>query len=325
MKVLLIGLGGFGKNHLRVWRELNQEVFVCDVKPDRLALCEPYNIPKDHQGTRYEEYLDRVDAVDIVTPTDSHFAITRTCLKAGKDVFVEKPITLRSEEALELKRLEEQTQQIVQVGHLFRFNPASLYIKTIIAEGILGPVRCLQGFFKGFKRMRTDVGVTQTDSVHFLDLFSWFLDQRPKAVTAITRDYFRRNLDDVSHLFLEYEDGVFAHIESGYFDPRTFRHVTIIGAKASLCSDIVAQKVEIFKNMHVMLNGYVTAMAGGAESPSITTKEPLELELRAFLNSVEHRTPPPVGIEEGYTALKIVEAAYESSRQGRRVLISYEA
>ena len=325
MKILLIGLGGFGKNHLRVWSEFHQDVFVSDLEADRLSWCETYNIPKERWSTGYEDLLDQVEAVDIVTPTDSHFQIAKTCLEAGKDVFIEKPIALTSEEAWQLEQLNARAQRIVQVGHIFRFNPASQYIKRAITEGVAGRVHYLQGFFKGFKRMRTDIGVTQTDSIHFFDLFNWFLDQRPCAVTAITRDYCGRHLDDLSHVFLEYPGGVLAHVESGYFDPQTYRHVTVIGEQLSLRSDVVAQQVEVYKQMHVSRGGVVTAIANGIESPNIVTREPLELELRAFLESVSQRRPPLVGIKEGYVTLKIVEAAYESSQKGQRVPIEYAA
>ena len=324
MKILLIGLGGFGKHHLRVWRELGHEVFVSDIDAAKFAMCGTYNIPADHQHPVWNTFLDRVDAVDVVTQTDAHFDLARACLQAGKDVFVEKPLALSSEQALALLRLNETAQRIVQVGHIFRFNPAAQYIKMAIANGQLGQIRCLQGFFKGFKRMRTDVGVTQTDSIHFFDLFNWFLGQRPIAVTAITRDYAGRGLDDLSHTLLEYDQRIVAHVESGYFDPRTYRHVTIVGEEGAMRSDIVAQRVELFNNRHVAQQGHVTAVSGGVELPAITTKEPLELELRAFLESVRTRRAPLAGIAEGYVTLKVTEAAYASSSRGARVLVQYE-
>ena len=324
MRVLLIGLGGFGKHHLRVWRELGQEVFLCDQDAGRLALGDPYNIPADHRGTRYEPFLDRVDAVDIVTPTDAHHPIAQACLEAGKDLFIEKPVTLRSHEARALQRLSERQRRIVQVGHIFRFNPAAQYIKAAIGEGRLGAVRYLQGLFKGFKRMRTDVGVTQTDSIHFFDIFTWFMGHRPQAVTAITRDYAGRQLDDLSHAFLEYEGGVLGHVESGYFDPDTYRHITVIGDRAAVRSDVVAQRVELFRNRHARQGSLVTASSDGMELPHVITKEPLELELRAFLQCVQTRSRPLAGLEEGYVTLKITEAAYESSASGRRVPITYD-
>ena len=109
MKILLIGAGGFGKNHLRIWSELHQDVFVCDRDAERLSWCETYNIPKERRSIHYEDLLDQVEAVDIVTPTDSHFQIAKTCLEAGKDVFIEKPIALTSEEAWQLEQLNART------------------------------------------------------------------------------------------------------------------------------------------------------------------------------------------------------------------------
>lgn len=322
-RILLVGVGGFGKNHLRVWRELNQDVYVCDLDQRKLAVCRDDGIPADHQGTVVEAFLDRVDAVDIVTPTGAHFELVKACLEAGKDIFVEKPITQSSDQALALRELNIRARRIVQVGHIFRFNPAAQYIKTAVTEQRLGTIRYLQGLFKGFKRMRTDVGVTQTDSIHFFDLFNWFLGKRPTAVTAVTRDYGQRGLDDFSHVFLQYDHEVIAHVESGYFDPQTYRHITIVGDRAALVSDIVAQHVVLSHQGHVARDGRLSAVSSGVEQPPITTKEPLELELRAFLHSIETRQEPLAGIEEGYVTLKITEAAYESSRLGRQVRMHY--
>lgn len=323
MKILLIGLGGWGKNHLRVWSGLQQELFVSELDTSRFSLCDLYKIDDAHRTTNYHEFLDKVDAVSIVTPTDTHFKIAKDCLEAGKDVFIEKPVCLRSDEAKELRQLVQEQKRILQVGHIFRFNPASTFIKERIDAGDVGKLRYLYGTFKGFKRARTDVGVTQTDSIHFFDLFNYFLGSVPTAVTAVTRDFMGRGLDDLSFVILEYGD-IVAYIESSYFPPGTSRDITIIGEKRSLTSNITGQYVEVHKKHHALENGMWQAVDEGIEIPKITTQEPLQLELKHFLDCVEQRKEPMANITSGFNTLRIVESAYQSSKEGKRVEITYD-
>lgn len=322
LKILLIGIGDFGKNHLRVWSELNQTLYVADANEKTLEKCRTYNLDNSRISTDYHDFLDEVDAVDIVTPTNSHFKICRECLLEEKDVFVEKPITMHSSEAKKLIELSDKNARILQVGHIFRFNPASQYIKEQIAQKTLGNIRYLYGHYMGFKRARADVGVTQTDSIHFFDLFNFFLNKKPVEVTAVTRDYLGRGMDDTSVALLDYGREL-AQVESGYFPPGNWRDVCVMGEKASVVCNTVKQDVAVYYNHHELRNGAWTAVENGIMHPKIITKEPLHQELRAFLDSMETRNKPNADGESGYVTLKIVEAAYESSRKGKKVRIDW--
>lgn len=322
MKILLIGVGGFGKNHLRVWNELNQDLYVADLSHQALDKCKIYNINKSKISTNFHDFLDKVDAVDIVTPTDFHYDICKECLVAGKDVFVEKPITMYSHEARRLIELSDEYNRILQVGHIFRYNPASKYIKNQIDNGALGKIRHLFGHYMGFKRARTDVGVTQTDSIHFFDLFNFFLGKKPTSVTAVTKDYLGRGMDDTSVVLLDYGKEM-AQVESGYFPPGNWRDIVIMGDKASIVSNIVKQDVALYNNYHKMENNIWTAIDEGVVRPKIITKEPLYQELRTFLDSVKTRNKPSADGESGFQTLKIVEAAYQSSKKGKKVSIDW--
>ncbi len=321
-RILQVGLGGWGKNHLRVWSELRQEVFVVDVVERSLQECQVYNIPASRTGTDFRAFLDKVDAVDIVTPTDTHFPVAKACLEAGKDVHVEKPLTLNTREAGALVKLAQEQKRIVQAGHIFRYNPASLFIRDAIRNGDLGAVRVLFGRYAGFKRPRTDVGVLQTDAIHYLDLFSYFLDRLPQRVRAVTRDFLGRGLEDTAFVDLDYGSAI-AHVEAGYFPPDTQRDVTVVGDQKTIASDIVAQKVSVYSQRHVKKEGRWGVDGGSVFSPEIKAGEPLKIELESFLRCLESRERPIADGQVGLEALKIVEAAYESSRLRREVEIQW--
>ena len=164
MKLLLIGVGRWGRNHLKALKNLADELYVVDADPSQLKACEEFSIPGDHLSTDYHDFLDRIDGVDIVTPADSHLAICMDCFRKGKHVFVEKPIAPTSQKAREMFHQAEESRLILQVGHIYRYHPASSKIKQII-EGRLGTLEYAYGHFMGFKRPRMDVGVTLGENI----------------------------------------------------------------------------------------------------------------------------------------------------------------
>jgi predicted dehydrogenase len=188
-------------------------------------------------------------------------------------------------------------------------------------SGVVGPVRYCTGRLAGFKRPRTDVGVTQTDGIHYFDLFSYLLEEHPIAVTATLRDFLGRGMDDVGFCSVEY-GRVPAFVEAGYFAPGTYRDCVIVGEQETLAGDFGTAEVRILANRHVKQGGSWNAPDGAGETLKASGPEPLRQELTLFLDACTRRTAPPVDVEAGLLALRVVEAAHRSSELGRRVLLS---
>lgn len=321
MKLLLIGVGRWGRNHLKALRGLAGELYVADSDPNQLKICEEFSIPPDHRSTDYRDFLDRVDGVDVVTPADSHLRICGECFEKGKDVFVEKPISLTCAEAEEMISQADKRRLILQVGHIYRYHPAVLKIKGLVEEGSLGMVQYAYGHFMGFKRPRTDVGVTQTDAIHYFDLFNYLLSGPPQAVTSVVRHYLNLPLDDTSVSVLEYGKR-FVFVEAGYMPPEKRRDISIVGDRASVYCNFQKNSLLLYENRYEKQGERWVALEGRVSEISIDAGEPLQMELKAFLNSIKDRSKPSADGQAGYEALKIVEACYESSRKGGRVEIT---
>jgi len=323
LKILLIGAGRWGKNHLKVLTKLVDEVYVVDSDLNQLEICREFSIPPNHLSTHYQDFLDQVNGVDVVTPADSHLAICKDCFKKGKDVFVEKPIALISQEAREMINQAERNGLILQVGHIYRYHPASLKIKQIIKEGRLGSVEYAYGHFMGFKRPRMDVGVTQTDAIHYFDLFNYLFGKPPQAVTAVVKNYLHLPLDDTLVSVLDYQ-GRIVFIEAGYMPPEKRRDIAIVGDQASLYCDFQKNSLLFCGNRHERQGERCVALEGDVQGISIEPEEPLAIELKAFLDSIKNRSKPLADGEAGYEALKVVEACYESSQKGKRIEIKWK-
>ena len=187
-KVLLLGLGRWGVNHLRNLNAMPVELYVAEVDAKRLEPARKLGLTEARLTTNYRELVSKMDCVIVVTPAQTHFQICKEFLEAGKDVFVEKPITLVSEDARQLTELAEKNKRILQVGHIFRFDPASEWLRQAIQTGQFGRVQMLRSNFSGFKRPRNDSGIMFADAIHFVDLFNYFLGRTPKRVTAVLQD-----------------------------------------------------------------------------------------------------------------------------------------
>lgn len=322
MKLLLIGVGRWGKNHLQTLVQLVDELFVADSDPDQLRTCNEFSIPPDHLSTNYFEFLDVVEGVDIVTPADSHLSISKECFKKGKDVFVEKPIALTSKEAKSMINEAEKRGLILQVGHIYRYHPAVSKIKTFLKEGKLGTIRYAYGHFMGFKRPRMDVGVTQTDAIHFFDLFNYIFGRPPQAVRAMVKHYLNLPLDDTSISVLEYGEKMVL-VESSYLPPEKRRDISIIGGKGSIYCDFQKNSLFFYENRHEKQSGKWVAIEGKCSEIPIGSEKPLAIELKTFLESIETRKRPLADGQAGYEALKVVEACYQSSQHGKRIEIEW--
>ncbi|HDS16890.1 MAG TPA: Gfo/Idh/MocA family oxidoreductase [Proteobacteria bacterium] len=322
MKILQIGSGRWGSNHLRILRGLGVEVFVAELAADERRRCLSEGLPADHVSENFEDFLDRVDAVDIVTPAQTHLPIAISAMARHKDIFCEKPLAENSAKADEFAAAVKQAGVLCQVGHVFRYDPASAYMKNAIEAGELGAIRSLSGSFSGFKRPRDDGGVTISDAIHFVDLFNYLLAATPDRVMAQCHDLLGRGLDDQAWLWLAYGE-TRAVIEANYFSPHKSRLVTVIGEKATLvCNFAAAQdKITIFNNRHVREQGTWQGIAGEIMEKEIPPSEPLLLELQDFIACVRGRRQPRAGAEAGAAAVRVIDAALEASRRQQTVTL----
>lgn len=320
MNILLVGLGRWGEKHLRVLREIGATVWAADVSAGRRAWAARQGVEPGRVVEDYRAALPHVEAVDVVTPADSHLAIGEASLRAGRHCFVEKPLALTASESRRLAALARERDRVVQVGHIFRFHPVTTALREALAGGQVGAVRYATGRFSGFKRPRTDVGVTQTDAIHYFDLFAHLLGRGVTSVTAMQWDFLGRGLDDVSVTIADY-GGVPAIVETSYFVPGTHRECVIVGERGSLVADYGASTVAVCRGeLRKTSAGWEASDQGKDELP-VAVAEPLRAELEAFREACAGRIACPVPAEDGVAAIEVVEAAALAARLGRAVAI----
>lgn len=318
--VLLVGVGRWGVNHLRVWLRLQAEglcrlVGVQDGDQRRLKdVAREFGVKtsSDFSG------LKEADAVDVVVPTYNHFSVVKAALTAGKDVLVEKPLTETVKEARELGKLKRKSSNVLMVGHLFRYNPASDLVKKLIVDKEIGTLRFLRGRFMGFRFPEHDAGILATTAIHFIYLANHFIGKTPESVSARIERMLGTARDDLCLLRLDY-GAEFALIESDYFTPGKWRTFDVIGTQGAVFADLLNQTVDVHRKKHVRSGERYEAYDGGVVSHRAEFLEPLDLEIRHFLRCIAERSEPATGLSDGLETLKIIEAAYESARLGKTI------
>ena len=320
-----IGTGRWGVNHLRILSNLPVDLYIAEISESCRQSCLEQGIAKDHITDNYKEFLDIVSAVDVVTPAETHFSLCKELLEMGKAVFIEKPIAETSVEAGELASLASQRRVVLQVGHIFRYDPATDFIKDYIQSGQAGAIHSLNGIFSGFKRPRTDGGVTISDGIHFIDFFNYVMDGLPNKVLARCEDLLQRGLDDMSWIWLDYE-GIPALVEANYFSPEKKRLVTITGDEATLVCDFSSSqdKVRIYRNRHILDNDTWKTVSGEIILKEISMAEPLFLELQDFLSCVNTGSKPKADGQTGADSIRIVEAAMRSHAEGKVIALDWD-
>ena len=303
MRIIQIGTGGWGKNHTRILSQLGVLVAVCDVDFQKSKeYGEKYSI-------NHYESLDKLlisekfDGAFVVTPTSTHTEIAKKLLEAKKHVFIEKPMTYKSEDGEKLAKLAEKNKVILTCGYIERFNPAVEVVKKMVKEKKFGDLVMLE--FHRENRIPPhikDVGIIYDTSVHDIDTANWLFDDIPQVIFA-RAGKIKHEHEDFASIMLGYKNDKVAIISSNWITPKKVRKFNAVCTEAIISSDFISQEIIVEK---------------GEESKTIQNEkqEPLLLEIKSFLGAIEGKNEQVVKSQEAVNVTKIAEAALLSSQKG---------
>jgi predicted dehydrogenase len=318
VKIGLIGLGKWGKNHLRSLSELDCKlVGVSDVDTSKKELAEKYDVDFFQD---YKKLLPKVDAVVITTPTDIHYETVAYCLNAGKHVLVEKPIASTSKESKKLVDLAKSKNLILSVGYLFRFNNSIKRIKELLPD--IGEIHYITlRYIHSTKPPRKDSGVILNLGVHPIDILNFITDKKPVNVYVKKKNLLSKKLEDSAVIMFDYSD-FFATIELSCTHPEKKRDMWIIAEKEKLYVDFFNQKIVRYP----IVVSYEDVKRKDSFEEDIVVNEPLKDELDYFIKLVEKKNQKGIidfeniGREDYYTTL-MCELAIKSAETGKELLV----
>jgi predicted dehydrogenase len=317
--VAVVGAGVFGRNHARVYKELEQQGeaarLVGVVDPDlnradavaREFGCRGFGSVRQMLTTHSE-----IRAASVAAPTVHHLSVARELMQAGIDVLIEKPLATTVAEADELLRVAAATKRIAQVGHLERFNPAVRATVPLLSRPMFFEVHRLSVFTP----RSLDVDVVLDLMIHDLDIVLAFANAPVKEIRAVGLPILSGKVD-IANVRLELESGCIANFTASRVSTERVRKLRFFQPRQYISLDYGRQEVLVFT---------VGADGTGAGVPSVNpeikvakppvaSEEPLHAELRAFLQAVRYRSPPLVPLEDGRRALALALNIVDAIRQ----------
>ena len=269
----------------------------------------------------------KITAVVLATPSDTHYELSKLFLESGKDVFVEKPVTLKSENAEHLINLAKSKEKILMVGHLFRYHPVVRDIKKRIDMGEFGQIDMIITYRFALGVPRKDMGVILALAVHDLDLTCYLMNQKiPKSILVDNAKFHQDKVVEMTNISLEFENGAKGYMMESWNIPvyNRKRELIIIGKeKSALIDYLIPNEYKIFdtKIKKTYINDHLILEKEDNSINKITIdfKEPLREQLLHFLYCIENRKIPETDGLVGYNAVKMCEKAFLSAEKNQRI------
>ncbi len=322
----MVGVGVFGRNHARVYKELEQQgepvrllgVVDPDVsRADAVARefgCKAFGSVQQMLTTHSE-----LQAASIAAPTGLHLAVARELMQAGVDVLIEKPLAATLAEAEELVALAATHKRIAQAGHLERFNPAVRATVPLLTQPMFFEVHRLSVFTP----RSLDVDVVLDLMIHDLDIVLAFANSPIKEVRAVGLPILSGKVD-IANVRLELESGCIANFTASRVSTERVRKLRFFQPRQYVSLDYGRQEVLVFTVGQDTISGTPSVNPQiGITKPPVASEEPLHAELKSFLRSVRERSTPVVPLEDGRRALALALEILAAIREhGKKVDIA---
>jgi predicted dehydrogenase len=308
-KIAAIGAGAWGKNIVKTLHELNCLVAVAeasDLLRNKLAV----DYPSLEIISDYESLAARpdIDAVTIATPAPTHHQIAQFFLERGKDVFVEKPMTMNTEEAEQLVAIAKKHQRILMVGHLLLYKPAVEFIRDYLSGGHLGKVFTLHQERAKLGKARSVENALWSLGVHDVAALLYMIGEAPTEVSFIGHAGLQAAVEEDTYLHMTFANGTKAHLHNSWLWPEDRRSLTVIGEKGMLVYDEKKETVALLrKTIDSQLNNVDLGSEVIFTAPA--DFQALRAELQHFQDCVTSRQEPRSNGQNGLDVVRVLEKA----------------
>jgi len=311
IKTGIIGVGHLGKIHLKLAQVIS-DIEVIGFYDINTAISQKIEQEfHTHNINNLEILLEQCDAVIIATPTIAHYSIAEKAIRAGKHVFIEKPVTYTIEEGRRLIELAHEAQVIVQIGHVERFNPAFLAAKPYIGNSLFIENHRLAEF----NPRGTDVSVIMDLMIHDIDIILSIIQSDIKSISAngvaVVSD-----TPDIANARIEFVNGCVANLTASRISLKNMRKTRFFQQDAYISVDFLEKKCEIMSlktvdNTDNPLGIYIDSGEFKKQisyiNPTISDTNAIQEELKSFISSIEQNIEPAISLEDGVDALSVAQ------------------
>lgn len=325
--IAVIGCGYWGKNLVRVFRDLGALRVVCDGheggRAEARKLAPDAEVLDDPQRVFARPDLD---AVVLATPAETHEPLTLQALAAGKDVLVEKPMALNHQQGLRMHDAAERHGRILMVGHLLEYHPAVLKLRELLAGGELGRVNYIYSNRLNFGKIRTEENALWSFAPHDIAVILRLVGELPLEVTCVGGSYLTPNLADVTVSCLHFRTGLRAHIFVSWLNPFKEQKLVVVGDRQmAVFNDVAkADKLVLYDQRVDFANRQPVLQKGTEAAVALPAVEPLRAECEHFLACIRTRSAPLTGSASGIGVLRVLQACQVSLQLNGRPTVLAE-
>lgn len=320
--IAVVGCGQWGMNYVRVLTELPEPrpIVVCDRRPEQLSKAGTL-FPGVRLCTNLEDALAShdIDAVVVGTNASEHYTVVRRCLRAGRHVLVEKPITTRVADAEDLVSTARARGLVLMVGHIFVFNAGVHRMKRYIERGEAGRIYYLYSRRTNLGPIRLDVNALWDLAPHDISIFNYLLESVPLWVSAVGSSVLGNGREDVGFISLGYPNNILGHAHLSWADPHKVRELVVVGSDKRIVFDDLnpQERVRVFEKGVKPLDDKSASYAehqffmrdGDIIIPKIEYSEPLKDQCRHFIECVQQGRVPLTDGRSGLDVVRVLEAA----------------
>lgn len=314
IKLAIIGAGRWGKNHVRTANSLLEftQIIVCDFSERARETVKQIN-PDIRFTTDFDEIVNdkSINAVIIATPAETHFEIAKKLLNAGKNVLVEKPITLVPEEAEELLNLSFNLNLKLMVGHVLLYHPAVLRMKEGIENNEIGKLQYIYSNRLNLGAIRTEENALWSFAPHDISVIQFLIGENPTEVDAKGGAFVQKNIEDTTLTFLSYPNNIKAHIFVSWLHPFKEQRMVVIGEKGMYVFEDSAksEKLKLYHKGFKNKNGVIEKFDADYDILEIENKMPLTYELEHFFQCIVEDKNPRTDGKHALEVMRILEQA----------------
>ena len=318
LKIGVFGVGHLGKFHLNNWKEIPGVELVGFFDPNDQQAQDVEQKYGLQRFTNIDSLINACDAVDIVAPTDHHFHLCQHAIRAGKHVFVEKPLAETLEEARELVKLAQESGIKCQVGHVERFNPAFVAVKDLGLQPLFIEVHRLAQF----NPRGTEVSVILDLMIHDIDIILSLVKSDVRSISASGVAVLTET-PDIANARIEFHNGCVANLTSSRISMKKMRKMRLFQKDAYIGIDFLEKKAEVIQmDLGDDPNAFTFDIPtpDGSKSiairnPNVTDSNAIKEELIAFKRSIEENSRPIVNETDGLNAMDVAHRILEKIAQ----------
>jgi predicted dehydrogenase len=320
-KIAAVGCGYWGRNIVRNFAELGALSAVCDSNPAVAdAFAQKYRVP----ALSLKQILNDNDCegVAFASPAAMHVQHAGDALRAGKHVFVEKPLALTVPEGRELAKLAVETRRILMVGHLLQYHPLVLRLFELVREGRLGEIKHVYSNRLNIGKVRSEEDVIWSFAPHDLSVILGIMGTMPQRVSVEASCILDPKIADIANIHLNFANGATARVFVSWLNPYKEQKLSVIGSRAHAVFDDAApwdQKLVVYDHRIGYRDGQPEAVKALPTPIHVEQREPLREECAHFLDAISGGTAPRTDSIEALRVLSLLEAASRSQETGRPV------